>query len=425
MKCLLLFLVCICSSSLTAQDSADDQYNILLPTSTQRQPIYFTKDMTLEIGTTELGFYGFIKADFLSETRITGNTADVVLNTIPLNSDLADRKTQSLLDARSSRLGMKIEDKSGLNLMKGAIEGDFYTNTGSAIVSNSRTFRLRLAYASAETPSHFFFLAGQYYGLAMHYPEIDMPTRVNILHYPAGVVDNRQPQFRLGYKQYFSSTRLLQYEWNAETQGYNTTGIVTPQGGDTAQASLQKWPLFNAKISWITPSIKWQICFSGTRAYAITNLSGNRVNTPVWGVLSSCSYTWNDLIVWGTLHHLVGLSGFTSGYLDQLTLVNQNTQLKALPVNGGALALRYDFIKNHLWTDLMYGVERGIEIPHSIFTGTSYRRIEDFRVNLIGSFWKHWQIGLEYERTAVQAYNGLSGLDQMIHLAVWYIFGQP
>lgn len=412
-------------------DNSPVQYNVDLPTGDQRQPIYFTKDMTFNIGTAQIGFYGFIKFDYLAQTRIAGSvgsgaTADVILNNVPLDSDSADKHMESLLDARSSRLGIKIEDNYKGIAMKGAVETDFSTPDGSAIQSNSRVLRIRLAYATAELPSHFFFLVGQYYALPMHYPEIDMPTRVNVLHYPAGVIDARQPQARVGYKQYFSDTSLLQYEANAELQGYNTTGTVTAKGGDTAQAAEQKWPLFNAKAAWLSKMFKIEAAFSGTQAYAITNAAGNRVHTPVWGVTGSGSFTWEDLILWGTIHHFVGLTGLSSNYLSQMTLIDSNTRLKAAKANGGSIALRYDFIKKALWTDIMYGFEYCYEIPGTtLFSGSALKRIDDFRANLVGAFWKHWQIGAEYERTYVEAFNGVSGYDNMYHLGVWYVFGQP
>lgn len=222
------------------------QYNVDQPYGDQRHPIYYTDDMTFGIGTTQIGFYGFIKADYLGETRITGNTGDVYPNTVPIDTDLPDVKTQSLLDARSSRFGMTLQDTFEGIKMKAAVEADFYTTDsagvyGNSVSTNSRLLRLRLSYATAELPSHFFFLVGQYYGLPMHYPEIDMPTRVNLIHYPVGVVDSRQPQFRLGYKQYLSKTSLFQYEVNAESQGYNNaSGFITAEGGTTTQASEQK-----------------------------------------------------------------------------------------------------------------------------------------------------------------------------------------
>ncbi len=404
------------------------EYNIELPTGTkseQPQPIYSSKDMTFNIGTARLGLYGFIKVNYLGETNITGDTADVRLDHVPLSTDLPDRHMQSIIDARTSRLGIKIEDVVGTVFMKGAFEGDFSNSHGTAIHSNSRLFRMRTAYMSAETDNDFFMLFGQYYALAMHYPEIDMPTRINELHYPAGVINARQPQFRFGYKQYFSDTRLLQYEVNAETQGYNTTGIVSDWGGDTEQASYQKWPLFTAKISWLSDMFKWDASFSGTQAYAIANSQGTRVGAPAWGVVSNASFKWKDLLLWGTAHHFVGLTGLSSDYFRQMTLINHDTALKMVTANGGCAALRYDFWSGHLWADVMYGIERADEIPGTIFSGNTLKKIEDFRINLVGFFWKHWQAGVEYERTYVEAYNKVSGCDNMFHIGVWYIFGQP
>lgn len=403
------------------------QYNIDLPTGDQRQAVYFTKDLTFKVGTTEIGFYGFFKGDLLSETRITGNTANVRPSLVPFNNDLPDKHTQTLFDARDSRIGIKIEDTFNSIKMKGAIEFDFFTTDGDAIQNDSRHARIRVAYATAELPSHFFFLTGQYYTLAMHYPEIDMPTRVNLINFPAGVVNSRQPQYRVGYKQYFSPTRLLQFEFNGELQGYNTTGIVTAKGGDTAQGGIQKWPLFTAKIMWLSKMFKWSIAASRGEAYVITSSTlGTRLHTPVWGAISTASFTWQNLLLWGTVHHWVGLTGLTSNYLSQLTLINSNRTLRALKANGWCAALRYDFLPRVLWVDALYGTEYGDQINGSTtFSGASLRKLKDLRVNIIGAFWKHWQIGAEWERNWVEAFNGNPGRVDMVHIGVWYVFGQP
>lgn len=410
-------------------DNSPVQYNVDLPTGDQRQPVYFTKDMTMSIGSTQIGFYGFVKFDYMAETRITGPKADVNLNTVPLSSDRADRHTQGLFDARTSRIGIKIEDSSKGVLMKGAIEADFNaansTANGTAITSNSRLMRIRVAYASAELPSHFYFLVGQYYSLLMHYPEISMPTWVNVINNPAGTIDSREPQARVGYKQYFSKTSMLQYAASAEMQGYNTTGTVTPQGGDTAQGCEQKWPLFQGRIAWLSDSLKWETTGSGSKAYAITDALGHRVSTPVWGVTSTASYTWDKLMLFGTLHHFVGLTGKSSGYFNQMALINNNTALKAVKANGAALGFRYDFLMKKLWVDMIYGMEHCGEIPGTAFSGSTLKKIEDFRANIVGAFWKHWQIGVEYERVYVKSYNHLSGCVNTAHIGVWYIFGQP
>lgn len=418
----------------SAQEDSDaphkhkkDEYNVILPTGPdQPQPIYFTKDMTFSIGNSKIGFYGFIKLDVTSETRITGNTADVRLDFTPLNSDKSEKRSQTLVDARDSRLGLKIEDAVSGVLMKGAVEADFFTNDGDVITSSSRHLRLRLAYAAAELPSHFFFLAGQYYTLPMHYPEIDMPTRINSIFYPPGCVNSRQPQIRWGYRQYFSERKLLQYEMNGEAQGYNTTGIFTEKGADTAQGSIQKYPLFNAKVTWISEMFKWNVVFSGTKAYVIANELGHRLDTPIWGVTSTAAFYWGNLVLWATGHHYVGLTGLSSNYFPQIALIDADTVLKAFNSNSWAVALRYDFIKKRLWTDVMYGLERGDQITgSSLFSGTALKRIEDFRANLVGAFWKHWQIGIEYERTYVKTFNHLSGLNNQVHLGIFYIWGQP
>lgn len=427
---LLLPLAANCEEAQIATSEAEPYggYTLDKPYGEQPQEIYFTKDMTIKLGTTEIGFYGFFLADYMTETRITGDTADIRLSAVPLNTDHPDRHTQTLLDARSTRLGFKVEDQINGVKIKGAVETDFFTSDGDAINSNGRVLRMRLAYGTAELPSHFFFLAGQYYAIPMPSPEMDMPTFININFYPAGSVKARVPQFRAGYKQYVSDIGILQYEGGVELQGYNQIGYPTSEGGLISQASEQIWPLAAAKISWLNDTFKWDISGAGTEASCVADSFGTRVTTPVWGIVSSGSFTWKNLLLWGTIHHWSALSGLSQAYLDQLALISLpggTFKLRAHRVNGGTIALRYDFIKSKLWVDGFYGIEQGVEIPGSQFSGDAIKRIDDVRVNIIGAFWNRFQIGLQWERIGVKAYNGTPGLSQSGHLAVWYFFGQP
>src|SRR5690606_21376175 len=156
------------------------------------------------------------------------------------------------------------------------------------------------------------------------------------------------------------------------------------------------------------------------------NERGSRLDTWVWGGTSTAAFYWGKLTLWGTAHRYVGLTGLVDDYLKQITLINADTQLKALISNGWTVAMRFDFLKGSLWTDVMYGREKGDPIAGSaIFSGDTLQKIEDFRINLIGAFWRNWQIGLEYERTYIQAFDNTSGCNNQVHLGVWYIFGQP
>lgn len=371
----------------------------------------------------DISAYGFVKCDLLHENRIVGNLPEISPPLVPLDSDHADDHCQTILDARSSRIGIKIKDEFCSVKTTAVIEGDFFTLDGDARSFNGRHLRLRMAYAKAELPCGLFFLMGQYWTLLMGEPEIPMVLTANSNISPVGTPLSRQPQFRIGYKRDLHRWGTMLYEATIEKHAFNQLGIITPTGGDTAQGCEQKWPLFAAKLTWLKDNLKWNLAAAATESYDIVDLPGREVHDLVWMVISTASLKFNKLTLWGTAHYCRGLNRiFSSFLLDQL--LDSNLNLTPLRTVGGTVAARWDFINNKLWSTVVYGIDHA-KCSKEVITKNVRKTYQDFRVNLFYKFWDHWQFVIEYETLLAKTFDDEKGRVNAVHLALWYFFGEP
>lgn len=370
----------------------------------------------------QVGMYGFVKLDVLQVNRLTGNFPEIFPFNVPLSNNPADHHSQTILDARNSRFGVLATDELWGIKMRGAIEGDFFDAAGDAISFNSREFRLRLAYAKAEIPNGVFFVFGQYWTLIMNIPDIEAPWTVNTNVTPVGESIARQPQARFGYKHTVCGLGDIQLEGSAEKHAFNDLGFTTPSGSDPAQGCEQRWPLLAVKASWLSEKFKCSLGAAGTQCNYVLNDAGTLLNQYVWTIIGIASYKWNHLTLWGTANHTVGLNSLYSGFFANMALTRANRFLP-FKSNGGAAALRYDWIDSVLFSDVIYGIQIGERIPHFRFTGDGLKTMKDFHLNIFYRFWEKWLVGLEYQAIFVKAFNGKTGNANAIHFGAWYTFG--
>lgn len=378
---------------------------------------------SFKTGTTEINLYGFIKLEGLWVNRLTGNFPEVFPQNVPLNEDRADRHSQTIIDARSSRIGINVNDVVYGIKMKGVIEGDFFDAGGDALVFNSRFFRLRLAYAKAEMPNGFFLLAGQFWTLPAHNPDIEMPMYLNTQLAPVGVAYARQPQLRLGYKHQVSELGIIQFEGSVEKHGFNDLGFLTPTGTEPIQGGEEPWPLFAGKISWLSDKFKWSVDGAISQTRYIPDITGRSLKKTIWAVSAIAKYKVDRLALWGTINYNVGLSSMFMGYFNNVA-IDRFSHLFAFKSNGGCVAARWDWIDNVLFSDVVYGIQQGQKIANTIlFSGNALKSLQDFRINLFYKFWETWQAGIEYQSIYVKSFNGKKGQANDIHCAIWYNFG--
>lgn len=213
----------------------------------------------------KVGVSGYVKLDVQYGDKITGSLPSPGPSDTPLDPPAAgaaeNGNSQTIIDARQSRLRVTFSDEVAGVKMSGRIETDFFTGDGNALVSNSRHLRLRHAFARADHPSGFSLLAGQYWSLFMN-SDIAQPDLVDF-NGPAGQLFARQPQLRVGYRTPLAPGALL---FEAAIEKHS---VATAAGGDLgsplvteSQGMGQTSPLFAGKVSWLGGPVQAEAAFA-------------------------------------------------------------------------------------------------------------------------------------------------------------------
>jgi hypothetical protein len=367
--------------------------------------------------------YGYAKLEMQYNSCNTGSFPSPAPTSVPLDSDKADQHGELIIDARESRLGLRATDEIKNVKMSGVVEGDFFTGDGSALVSNSRHFRLRMAYGRADFDPGFFFLAGQYWSLYMN-DTIGQPNLIDF-NGPVGAPYARQPGFRFGYQTANDpcscSTGTFLFQASVEKQAMNTLGITNANSvADPVQGSGFYVPLAVGKLSWLSKYFQIEAAVAGSQNVAITNTSGRQTKTGVWAAETSAQLNVNKLTVYGTYNYLSGLSRLNSeDFLD--CVLDANNNIKPVKSQGWYAGGSWAFTKTTSF-NAVYGWNKAKDIPGSLNSGLAYGKYTSIHANILHQFWERWQTGIEYQRFDVRTFNGQKGHVDIAHTAIYYFF---
>ncbi len=121
----------------------------------------------------------------------------------------------------------------------------------------------------------------------------------------------------------------------------------------------------------------------------------------------------------GHYDHMDGLQRLGGGRFPSAFLVG--TQVENVESDAWYAGLTYDLTTATSF-NVLYGWEKADEIQAAGFTGTRLERHRSIQVNMIHKFWTRWQVGLEYKRFDVKAFDGTKGDANLVHLALWFFF---
>lgn len=132
---------------------------------------------------------GYVKVDFIYDFDYVGNDDEFKTNTIAIDgTPEADLGGQSTLNAKETRLNVDFRKPTGLGVMRGFIEGDFYGSGG--------TLRLRHAYGQlggfliGQTWSTFTDMAAHPETLDIEGPDSFIMRRTPLIRYTGKLADN-------------------------------------------------------------------------------------------------------------------------------------------------------------------------------------------------------------------------------------------
>lgn len=354
---------------------------------------------------------GKIRLDVQYEDTDTNDYPSPFVGDVPLDGDKERNHPMLLLDARQSRFTFNASDTLGGVEMRARLECDFYTAGGSGLSSNSRLPRLRHAYMRGDHPSGLFILAGQTESLLVN--DSAQPDLVDYIG-PAGQIFAREPQLRVGYKRALSKPlgKLL-FEANIEK---NATDDLGSTRINEAQGQGQIFPLYTGRISWISDRFHLEAGVAAARNDVVFE-GGRRAAGNAFAVAASGQLSLGPVTFFGHYHHVDGLSRLAYG--DFPTAFTVGTRLNNVKTDGFYAGATWEVTKG-TGVNGAVGWHKAAEIKGSDFTGDALGKHTSIHVNVIQKFWERWQVGLEYRRYDVEAFNGRQGHVNGALAAVWF-----
>ncbi len=373
----------------------------------------------------KVGVSGYVKLDIQHSDKIIGDAPGLPSpgpGSVPLDpptgAATADN-SQTIMDARESRVRVTFSDEIAGVKMSGRIETDFFTAEGSATTSNSQGLRLRHAFARADHPSGFFLLAGQYWSTFMN-SDIAQPDLVDF-NGPAGQLFARQPQLRVGYKNPLARG-MGDLVFEAAIEKHSTTDLGGAAAVNEAQGEGQPTPLFAGKVSWLHPRFQAEAAFAVADSTVIFP-AGNDVSKTATGFQVSAQANIIDpLTIFGHFQIIDGLNRLANGDFPTAVAVGA-TGFENIESSGFYVGATYNLTKDTSVTG-MYGWAEADAVAGTAFsaTSTNLETHTSLHLNIIHKFWQRWQAGLEYRRFEVEAFNGTDGDVNIVHGALWFFF---
>lgn len=376
---------------------------------------------------------GYIKMEVQYSDKITrvalGDTGTVFVG-VPLDTDKDRDNTQTVLDARASRIRAAFDDTVAGIKLSGMIEGDFFSTDGNGLTSNSRHLRLRHAFARADHPSGFFLMAGQYWSL---FSEVNIIASVPVIGItplvdnigPASTLLARQPQLRVGWRSSLGpgmGNLLLEADVEKSSVGFFTVDLGSTAVNET-QGEGQATPLFVGKASWL------HSVFIAEAAIALGNNTvvlpgGKDESQGAWGFEASAQVRITPVTLlahYVTQKGLSRLLGQTGDFPTAGVKLADPTQFENVESQGFYVGASFALSPQTAITAL-YGWAKAEEDATIGFTGTQIEQHQSIHLSVIHKFWKSWQAGLEYQRFNVETFSGVEGDVNFVHGALWYFF---
>lgn len=265
----------------------------------------------------DISFYGFIRTDYIWDTRKCAQVREDQLNLYPLDVVLdANGKDinavgQSNFLAVTSRVGVKVKgpDVWGAK-MSGTIEADFFGNTETATTSTIGLFRLRHAYINMDW-SKTSLTMGQTW-----YPSFIPEVFPSVDNFNTGILFNAY-----GWATQVKLKQNFTKEFAGIVTAYKEREFTAPGPGIQNSASMNSaLPSLNAQLQYKTKNVFLGAGFEYKSMQPLTVSATNLVTTEKVNSSSVFGYAKysNDKvtlkaygITGGNLNNLVMLGGFT------------------------------------------------------------------------------------------------------------------
>lgn len=377
--------------------------------------------------------HGYIKLDAVNHSRIPfEDPIYAIPRSVPLNSDKPRNHSQTLLDARKSRIWVDgAYDYCGWNFAS-RIEIDFSTTDGSALSTNSRHLRLRHAYLRGDYKDRYFFLVGQWWSM-LATTDIAWPFQYYIADHEgcAGLIFGRQPQARIGIQlPAYQKKGFILLSVGVEKQSVGTLsgedkGILTEQGLG------QLFPVIAAKLEWKKwEPLQMEFVVAGSQD-RIIRASGKTARQGCWMYKAVIqSKIWKPTF-YASFENLNGLNRLIQiSYVDVASVIpvgflDTNPRIRATRSWGGFVGFAvpvYECGSAKTILSGCAGTVRAHELPDTRFKENVYKRYSTWQIDLSHQFWETFAVAFEYKRFTVRTFNNKEGNLTQIAGALFYYF---
>jgi hypothetical protein len=264
-----------------------------------------------------VNFYGFIRTDYIWDTRKCAQVREEQLNLYPLdevldaNGEDINAVGQSNFLSITSRLGVKVKgpDVWGAKI-SGTLEGDFFGNTETATTSTIGLFRLRHAYVSMDW-SQTSLTMGQTW-----YPTFIPEVFPGVENFNTGILFNV-----FGWATQVKLKQNFTKELSGTLTAFKEREFTAPGPGSQNSSSINSaLPSLNAQVQYKGKNVFLGAGFEYKSMQPLTVSTTNLVTTEK--VTSSSIFGYakysNDKIIikaygisGGNMNNLVMLGGYT------------------------------------------------------------------------------------------------------------------
>ena len=362
---------------------------------------------------------------------------------------------QTMIDARRTRIQVAVSDDVGMTKLTAFIQTDFDTGEGTAVNSNSRGLRIRLAWAQGQTPTGWILRFGQQRTMLSEIGDnlfggVGSPDLVD----ETGNWDQfsgRQPGVWLGWTTKTMGGDLLVGVGMEKastsvktTPAASTAGLASTATVDPAQGTGEDVPLFGAAARFRTPL--WAVFVrGGTQKNNVIQTGpkdGNNTAYQGWVGAITAEVTPGPLTIYGQYWYGDGLNRLGYNFQDVAmgqTVASNSATGFAGPTGGKANAVNHlKAIQTHNWhAGAEYKLTKDLKttVVYEWDSAVPNRRIFDLTAASVDkakfqtvhagfgyTFWSRFNFGLEYQWAQVHSFGSSVGNMNAVNSRLHFYF---
>lgn len=356
-------------------------------------------------GAVDIRVGGYAKLDMMYSDKIKGfgltrvDELAGIIRVIPLDGQKGADHGSFVMDAKESRINVTAtQDVSGAKVT-GVVEGDFYS-----YLTNDTTLHLRQAYAKVELPSGVYFVAGQTWN---NFMSLELyPSTIDFGGVGENFLFGRNPMVLVGYKA--SDLNFSASAEDSKVFSLNIPGNFVPNQG---------MPLLTGKVTYTPKFITVVAGAAYDKNQVIDRVAGNQLTKNASGVFAGVSVPAGPVTLVGQAKYIDGLHRLAYFVFDDAVVINNELQnIKAMGFTVGASFKATPEVTLNGY----YGYNKVKDDAAGRLA--QFEKAQTVHVNVLKKMFSNMQVGLEYQNSKVDLFNGTKGSMNRVQSALWYFF---